>query len=299
MAFNERLGRVGIWSMGLRADDPARNGEVGEAAAELEELGYGTLWIGGSPSIDQAVPLLASTSRIAVGTSILSIWQHTAAAVAARHAEVNAAYDGRFVLGLGVSHDEIAQKNDHPLANRPYTALKEYLTALDTAPIPVPADQRALAALGPKMLELSRDRALGALPYLVTPEHTAAARATLGPDAVLAPEFKVVLDADLDRARATARDYLRFYLSLTNYTKNFLSLGFTDEDFADGGSNRLLDAVFALGDVEVVRQRTEEFRAAGADHVAVQVVTANNDNANQALPRAEWRALAEALPLAN
>ncbi|MFI2032288.1 TIGR03620 family F420-dependent LLM class oxidoreductase [Streptomyces buecherae] len=299
MAFHERLGRVGVWSLGLRADDPTREAELGEAAAELEELGYGTLWIGGSPSVDQAVPLLASTERVTVGTSILSIWDHAAADVAARHAEVNAAYGGRFLLGLGVSHDEIAQKNDHPLANRPYSALKEYLTALDTAPTPVPRDQRALAALGPKMLELSRDRALGALPYLVTPEHVAQARATLGPDAVLAPEFKVVLDPDPERARAIARAYLSFYLGLANYTKNLLRLGFAEEDFVGGGSDRLLDASFAIGTPETARQRADEFLAAGADHLAVQVVTGKEQEQPARLPRAEWRTLAEALPLTN
>ncbi len=196
-----------------------------------------------------------------------------------------------------MSHDEIAQKNDHPLANRPYSGLKEYLTALDTAPTPVPRDQRALAALGPKMLELSRDRALGALPYLVTPEQVAQARARLGPDAVLAPEFKVVLDPDRERARAVARTYLSFCLRLANYAKNLLRLGFTEDDLADGGSDRLLDAIFAIGSPEAARERAEEFGAAGADHLAVQVVTGQEREQPVRLPRAEWRTLAEALPL--
>ncbi|MFE6779870.1 TIGR03620 family F420-dependent LLM class oxidoreductase [Streptomyces sp. NPDC057702] len=297
MALHERLGRVGVWALGLRVDDPARAGEVGEAAAELEELGYGTLWIGGSPSVDHAVPLLSSTNRVTVGTSILSVWDHPAAGVAARHAEVNAAYGGRFLLGLGVSHDEMAHKGDHPLANRPFSAMREYLTALDTAPVPVPREQRALAALGPRMLELSRDRALGALPYLATPEHVATARAALGPDAVLAPEFKVVLDADTERARATARAYLTFYLGLANYTNNLVRLGFTQDDFVDGGSDRLVDAVFAIGTAEAARRRADEFRAAGADHLAVQVVAPGEKGQLAPLPRAQWRALAEALPL--
>lgn len=299
MAFNKRLGRVGIWSLGLNATDPARSGEIGEAAAELEELGFGTLWIGGSPAVDQAVPLLANTSRATVGTSIIRIWDQPAAELAARHAELNATYGGRFLLGLGVSHSETIDKGDHPLVARPYSAFKEYLTALDTADTPVPREQRAIAALGPKMLELARDRTLGALPYLTTPEHTAAARETLGPDALLAPEFKVVLDPDIERARATARGYLAFYLTLANYRKSWLRSGFTEADFADGGSNRLLDAVFALGDATAVRRRADEYRAAGADHLAVQVVAADDQGNPVDLPLPQWRALAEALPLAD
>ncbi|BBJ42557.1 LLM class F420-dependent oxidoreductase [Streptomyces antimycoticus] len=259
-------------------------------AAELDELGYGAIWLGGSPSPDQAGVLLDATSRITIATGILSIWDHEAAYVAERHAALNAAHDGRFLLGLGVSHSALAGER----YRRPYTAMKEYLTALDSAPTPAPASQRVLAALGPKMLELSRDRATGAHPYLVTPEHTAKARDILGKDSVLAPELKVVLDTDLDRARATARGYLARYLALPNYTNNFLRLGFEDADFADGGSDRLISAMFALGDAEVIRARVDEFLAAGADHVAIQAVT---DSPLADVPRAEWRTLAEALPL--
>ncbi|AQW51905.1 F420-dependent oxidoreductase [Streptomyces hygroscopicus] len=259
-------------------------------AAELDELGYGAIWLGGSPSPDQAGVLLDATSRITIATGILSIWDHEAAYVAERHTALNAAHDGRFLLGLGVSHSALAGER----YRRPYTAMKEYLTALDSAPAPVPASQRVLAALGPKMLELSRDRAAGAHPYLVTPEHTAEARDILGKDSVLAPELKVVLDTDLDRARATARGYLARYLALPNYTNNFLRLGFEDADFADGGSDRLISAMFALGDAEVIRARVDEFLAAGADHVAIQTVT---DSPLADVPRAQWRTLAEALPL--
>lgn len=259
-------------------------------AAELDELGYGAIWLGGSPSPDQAGVLLDATSRITIATGILSIWDHEAAYVAERHAALNAAHDGRFLLGLGVSHSALAGER----YRRPYTAMKEYLTALDSAPAPVSASQRVLAALGPKMLELSRDRATGAHPYLVTPEHTAEARDILGKDSVLAPELKVVLDTDLDRARTTARGYLARYLALPNYTKNFLRLGFEDADFADGGSDRLISAMFALGDAEVIRARVDEFLAAGADHVAIQAVT---ESPLADVPRAEWRTLAEALPL--
>jgi probable F420-dependent oxidoreductase len=292
MSLVTRLGHVGVWtsawSNALR-QTPDRVGELGEAAAELESLGYGTIWLGGSPAVGFAQPLLAATDQITVATGILSIWEHDASDVAAGWADLDRRYPGRFVLGLGVSHGQLTQRYE-----RPYAAMASYLSALDAAAEPVPRSERVLAALGPRMLELSRDRAAGAHPYLVTVEHTAQARATLGPDAVLAPEFKVVLDQDLDRARATARGYLLGYLGMPNYTNNFLRLGFTEEDFRDGGSDRLLDAVFALGEVDVAVTKVEALRAAGADHVAIQVVT---DDSRLTLPRAQWRRLAEALAL--
>ncbi|MEU5610325.1 LLM class F420-dependent oxidoreductase [Streptomyces sparsogenes] len=283
------LGRTGIWTAALRATDPARHGVIRDAAAELEQLGFPALWLGGSPSPDQAAVLLDATSRITVATGILSIWAHDAAEVAERHAALEAAHGGRFLLGLGVSHSHMAK--DYA---RPYTAMREYLDALDAAPTPVPASRRVLAALGPKMLKLSRDRAAGAHPYLVTAEFTAEAREILGPVPLLAPELKVVLEPDVDRARAIARDYLAVYLPMANYTNNLLRLGFTEDDFRDGGSDRLVDSVFALGDAEAVRRRVDEFLAAGADHLAVQVVTTDTMNN---IPLAEWRTLAEALPL--
>jgi probable F420-dependent oxidoreductase len=297
----QRFGRIGIWSTALRAPGPGeragerRLAELGEAAAELEELGYGALWVGGSPALPQAAPLLAATSRVTVGTSILSIWDHAPAEVAAQLAQLNAEHGGRLLLGLGVSHAEAPRNAEvrERLRARPYTAMRDYLAALDAADQPVPREQRALAALGPKMLALSAERGLGALPYLVTAEHTAEARRTLGPDALLAPELKVVLDTDPDRARATARDYLSHYLALANYRNSWLRQGFTQDDLADGGSDRLLDAVYALGDADTVRARVDAFHAAGADHVALQVVTADMS----ALPRPTWRTLATALDL--
>jgi probable F420-dependent oxidoreductase len=156
----------------------------------------------------------------------------------------------------------------------------------------VPRERRVLAALGPKMLKLAAERAAGAHPYLVTAEHVAQARAELGPDALLAPELGVVLDVDVDRGRQTARAALAGYLALPNYTRNWLRRGFTEQDIADGGSDRLVDALFAVGDVEVIRARVAAFHAAGADHVPLQVLTAGG-----ALPRAQWRELAAALPL--
>ncbi|WP_128376245.1 LLM class F420-dependent oxidoreductase [Streptomyces cavernae] len=279
------VGRHGIWSFELRADEPERRGELIEAAAELDELGYGAVWLGGSSGVRHAVPLIEATSRLTVATGILSIWQYEAADTAARFAEVEAAHPGRFLLGLGVSHAKLAEQY-----RRPYAAMAGYLDALDAAG--VPAERRVLAALGPKMLKLSGDQAAGSHPYLVTPEHTADAREILGEQPLLAPELKVVLETDPDRARTLARGSLAMYLELPNYTNNFLRYGFTDDDFADGGSDRLIDALFAWGDEDRIRTRIADFHAAGADHVALQVVTGQSRNG---LPRAEWRRVADLL----
>ncbi|AKJ12925.1 F420-dependent oxidoreductase [Streptomyces incarnatus] len=281
----DRIGRYGIWSIGLRAEDPARRGELAEAAAELEELGFGAAWLGGSSAARHAVPLLEATGTLTVGTSIQSIWQYDAGTSAASFAEVEAAHPGRFVLGLGVSHAKLADQY-----RRPYSALVAYLDALDEAG--VPAGRRVLAALGPKTLELARDRAAGAVPYLVTPEHTARAREVLGAGPLLAPELKVVLETDPARARSVARDTLAMYLALPNYTNNFLRHGFTEADLADGGSDRLVDAVFAWGDESRIRDRIDTFHQAGADHVALQIIT---DTERDTLPREEWRRLASLL----
>ncbi|MFB4426797.1 LLM class F420-dependent oxidoreductase [Streptomyces sp. QL37] len=284
----ETFGRVGIWSGALhasRTDDAGRDA-IAEAVAELEELKYGTLWIGGSPSVDDAAAVVSATRTVTVATGILSIWDHPAEEVAARVAAIDASADGRFVLGLGVSHGPMV-----PQYTKPYSEMVAYLDSLDAANPPVGPGRRVLAALGPKMLKLATDRALGAHPYLVTAEHTAEARTALGPDALLAPELSVVLDTDTDRARTTARSMLAMYLQLPNYTDNLLRLGFAESDFDGGGSVRLLDALFALGDAERVKARTQEYLDAGADHVALQILTA--DEGGGGLPRAEWRELAE------
>ncbi|MFI1563136.1 LLM class F420-dependent oxidoreductase [Streptomyces sp. NPDC020490] len=279
------VGRYGVWSIGLRSEDPARRGELAETAAELEQLGYGAVWLGGSTAVRHAVPLVEATSRLTVGTSIQSIWQYPAADTAAAFAELEKAHPGRFLLGLGVSHAQFTDQY-----RRPYSSLIAYLDALDEAG--VPAQRRVLAALGPRTLELSRDRAAGAIPYLVTPEHTAYARQILGEGPLLAPELKVVLETDPDRARTLARDYLAMYLTLPNYTGNFLRHGFTEADLADGGSDRLVDAVFAWGDETAIRSRIDTFFAAGADHVALQVV---DGGTRESLPRQAWRELASLL----
>ncbi|MFE0804840.1 LLM class F420-dependent oxidoreductase [Streptomyces sp. NPDC058812] len=283
-SLKETVGRYGVWSAQLRSEDPPGGAERAEAAAELEQLGYGALWLGGNTAARHAAPLIEATSRIVVGTSIQSIWEHEASAAAASFAELEVSHPGRFVLGLGVSHGPRVEGY-----SRPYSTMVGYLDDLDKAGMP--AGHRLLAALGPKMLELSRDRAAGAIPYLVTPEHTAQARERLGEGPLLAPEFKVVLDSDPARARATARAYLAMYLELPNYTKNFLNLGFTDADVAGGGSDRLIDAVFAWGDEATIRARIDAFHDAGADHVALQLV---EDDMTR-LPREGWRRLASLL----
>lgn len=284
-ALKEEVGRYGLWSVALRSEDPARRTELSEAAAEIEELGFGAVWLGGSSAAPHALPLLASTSRLTVGTSIQSIWQYDADTSAAAYAQVESAHPGRFLLGLGVSHAKLAEQY-----RRPYSALVGYLDALDAAG--VPAGRRVLAALGPKTLQLSGERAAGAIPYLVTPEHTAQAREILGEDALLAPELKVVPETDPARARALAREALAMYLALPNYTNTFLRLGFTEDDLAEGGSDRLIDALYAWGDDDRIRARIDAFHEAGADHVALQVV---DGNPRDALPRDTWRRLAALL----
>ncbi|MEU1048413.1 LLM class F420-dependent oxidoreductase [Streptomyces sp. NPDC005897] len=284
VSLKESVGRYGVWSGGFRSDDPEGAAERTEAVAELEQLGFGALWLGGNTAARHAAPLIGATERIVVGTSIQSIWEHKASEAAASFAELEVSHPGRFVLGLGVSHAPIAEGY-----RRPYSTMVGYLDELDRAGMR--SGHRVLAALGPKMLDLSRDRAAGAIPYLVTPEHTAQARERLGEGALLAPEFKVVLDSDPARARATARAYLAMYLKLPNYTKNFLNLGFTDADVSDGGSDRLIDAVFAWGDEATVRARIDAFHDAGADHVALQLV---EDDMTR-LPREGWRRLASLL----
>jgi probable F420-dependent oxidoreductase len=292
MAQRDRIGRIGVWSgawtHAQAGDGAAYTAAYDDAAAELESLGYGTIWLGSGPSVAQAERVLRGTRSITVATGILSIWTHEAADVAEQRAAAERAHPGRFLLGLGVSHSALTARYA-----RPYSAMQEFLDVLDAAPQPVPADGRVLAALGPKMLDLARTRSAGAHPYLVTAEQVGQARDRLGDDALLAPDLKVVLDTDTDRARATARGYLAMYLALPNYTQNLLRSGFTEDDLADGGSDRLVDAVFALGDEDAAVRRAEEFFAAGADHLALQAVTAGA--VRTTLPLAEWRRLAEAL----
>ncbi|MEV5482196.1 MULTISPECIES: LLM class F420-dependent oxidoreductase [Streptomyces] len=273
-ALASRIGRVGVWHGGLGRVPAA---VARQAAAEIEQLGYGALWFGETPtteSMSQAALLLAATERITVATGIANIWVRDASATHNAAQTLAEAYEGRFLLGLGASHAPIVGARGHTFA-KPLAAMREYLDAMDEAPYagPVadPPPARVLAALGPKTLELARDRTAGAHSYFVTPEHTARAREILGTGPLLAPEQAVLLESDPATARSLAREHhTRRYLQLPNYTGNLRRLGFGDEDFADGGSDRLVDAIVAWGDADAIRRRVQEHHDAGADHVAVQ-----------------------------
>ena len=254
------LGRIGIWRhpSALTAD----------VVAEVEELGYRAIWVGGSPAGDLGVVenLLATTDHIAVATGIVNVWKDDAATVAASYYRITARYPGRFLHGLGIGHPEATQEY-----RQPYAKLVSYLDELDELKVPVGG--RALAALGPRVLRLAADRSAGAHPYLVTPEHTRQARQILGPGPLLAPEQKVVLETDPVRARAIARPAVQKpYLGLANYLNNLRRLGWSDADFADGGSDALIDALAVHGDAEAIGRGVTAHLDAGADHVAVQVL---------------------------
>jgi probable F420-dependent oxidoreductase len=259
------LGRVGVWS-GLRSWEP---GAVGAAAAAVESSGYGALWIpggGGGDVLDRCRAALDATTDLVVATGIVNIWRHDAREVAAESASLRAASGDRFVLGLGVSHERlIGEEYVAPLAK-----MRSYLDELDAAG--QPAEVRVLAALRSRMLELARSRSAGAHPYFVPPEHSAVARAALGPGPLLAPEQTVVLEADPAAARALARQFCARYLPLPNYTDNLRALGYTDEDLAPPGSDRLVDAVVAWGSAATIAARVQAHLDAGADHVCLQVV---------------------------
>jgi probable F420-dependent oxidoreductase len=281
---------TGIWSGELRHH--ADRGAAADAAAELEELGYSALWLpGGKPetAFNAVTDLLRATRTVMVATGILSVWMHGPELVAAERAELSDAFDGRFLLGLGVSHAPLVGTDRY---KRPLAKMRAFLDSLDVAAPPVLPEVRALAALGPKMLELARDRSLGAHPYLVTPEHTRVARAAVGPEKLVAPEQAVVLESNADRARAIARQHLEIYLQLPNYTNNLRRLGFGDPDLSNGGSDRLVDALVAWGGEDALRERVLEHREAGADQVLIQVLT---EDRHGELPREQWRELAPAL----
>jgi probable F420-dependent oxidoreductase len=281
------IGPVGIWT----SASLWRSEEAADAVAELDDLGYGALWLGGSDGgLELHEALLAASHRLVVATGIISIWLDPPAKVAASYQRVEHSHPGRLLIGLGSSHAGFTRGEEYL---RPYHKLVNYLDELDALTPTVPKDRRVLAALGPKTLRLAAERSAGAHPYLVTPAHTKEARDILGPEPLLAPEQKVVLEADPTRAREIGRATLALYLALPNYTNNLLRLGFTTDDFADGGSDRLVDAVIAWGDTDTVLDRIAEHHAAGADHVCVQVLT-SGDRHRGSLPRLQWRQLAHA-----
>jgi probable F420-dependent oxidoreductase len=254
------LGRIGIWRHA--------SGLTPQVVAEVEALGYGAIWVGGSPDGDLGVieNLLEETDHIAVATGIVNVWKDDAATVGASYHRITARYPGRFLLGLGIGHPEAT-----PEYQQPYAKLVSYLDELDE--VKVPAEGRVLAALGPKVLALSAQRAAGAHPYLVTPEHTRWARQVLGEGPLLAPEQKVVLETDPVRARGIARPRVQQpYLGLSNYLSNLRRLGWTDADLSGGGSDALIDALVVHGDAEAIGRGVTAHLDAGADHVAVQAL---------------------------
>jgi len=272
MAVN--LGRVGTWLGGLSWQPASSTREV---AAEVEELGYGALWIGETPIAKEAFThsaiLLAATSRIPIATGIVNVWLHTPVSAAHAGTTLAEAYPGRFVLGIGISHHMVVEGLGQTY-DRPVTRMREYLDAMDEAqwqaPEPAEPVTLVLAALRPRMLALSAERTHGAHPYFVPVEHTRRARELLGKDSLLLPEQAVLLETDPERAREVAREHTSFYLSAPNYRENLRWLGFEDEDFEGGGSDRLVDAVVAWGDEDAVVARVRDHLEAGADHVCIQ-----------------------------
>jgi probable F420-dependent oxidoreductase len=250
------LGRFGVFGLGATP----------EQAQEIERLGYGTIWVGGSPPAELSFvePLLDSTTTLKVATGIVNIWTAAAKPVSESFHRINTAYPGRFVLGVGVGHPEAQSQY-----SKPYEALVSYLDELDE--YGVPANQRVLAALGPRVLRLSAERTAGAHPANATPEHAAQARAIIGPNALLAPVHNVVLTTDAEEARAIGRTALDRYFSLRNYVSNWKRLGFTDADVTRPGSDELIDAVVAHGTPDDIAKRLSEYLSAGANHVAIFV----------------------------
>jgi probable F420-dependent oxidoreductase len=289
MAAMRDLTGTGIWSTGLRYGDPA---EAAEAAAELEELGYSALWVPdvGGDLFERVERLMAATRTATIATGILNLWMHSADETADTHARLTAAHGDRFLVGIGVSHAVLIDAGEAGRYRKPLAAMVAFLDGLDAAPTPLAPSARVLAALGPRMLELARTRSAGVHPYNVTPEHTALAREALGPSAQVLPEQAVALTTDPQVARQLGRDHLAVYLALPNYTNNLRRLGFGDDDFADGGSDKLIDALVAWGDESAIASRLAEHRDAGANHVCIQVLSDEGD-----FPRRVWRALAPAL----
>lgn len=270
------LGTIGIWRH--------FSGIPSELAQQIERDGYGTIWLGGSPPEDltSAEEILDATESVVVATGIVNIWSAAAPAVAESYQRIEKKHPGRFLLGIGAGHPEATQEYQ-----KPYDALVKYLDDLDAGGVPV--ERRVLAALGPKVLKLSADRAAGAHPYLTTPEHTAEARGILGPDKILAPEHKVVLETDPAKGREIGRPPVNNpYLQLRNYTNNLKRLGYSEDEIGNGGSDRLIDALVAHGDAESIAHRLREHLDAGASHVTVHALP------DQADPSVTYREVAAA-----
>ena len=277
-----KLSEIGIWTSYRAIGEE----NAGEAARLVEDLGYGAFWLGGSPRLVTVRPLLAATEHLTVATGIVNVWQHEPATLAAEYAALADDFSGRLLVGIGIGHPEAT--SDY---SRPLSTMRAFLDGLDGADPSLPRDERILAALRPKMLGLARERARGAHSYFVPVEHTRAARKLLGDDAVLAPELACVLDPDPVRGQSVARKYAASYLRLRNYTSNLLAFGFTEHDIADGGSDRLIDAIVPHGTAEEIVPVVRAHLDAGANHVCLQAAGVDG------IPREEWSALASALGL--
>jgi probable F420-dependent oxidoreductase len=289
------LGRLGLWTFQLDMQPMA---VARQAAADLEELGYRTVWVPeavGREPFANAAMLLSATDGLNIATGIASIHARTAMTMQAGWKALSEGFPARFLLGLGVSHQPMVEGVHKQAYDKPYSTMVEYLDAMDrgmyVAAPPTVAPVRVLAALGPKMLQLAADRGLGAHPYFVPIEHTAYARNVMGPDALLAPEQMAVFETDPAKAREIARRAMRTYLGLPNYTNNLRRLGWGDDDLLHGGSDKLVDAIVVWGSLDTIVDRVRAHLAAGADHVCVQVLPADGG----ALPTNEWRELATAI----
>ncbi|HEY3062321.1 MAG TPA: LLM class F420-dependent oxidoreductase [Chloroflexota bacterium] len=279
------LGRIGIWSSALRN---AETSVAADASAELETLGYGALWFpGGSPEgfADHVSGLLGATKNVVIASGIVSVWTHDPKTISKQYQQFEAQAPGRFLLGIGISHPHVVERAGLTY-QKPMARLRWFLDELENVPI----ERRILASLGPKSLQLARERSWGTHPYFVPVAHTRVARAAIGPGKLLAPELMVVLETDPAKARATARQHMAMYLGAPNYTNNLLRLGYTAEDIGGGGSDRIVDDIVAWGDEARILARVQEHIDAGADHVCVQVL--NQDRRVPALD--EWRRLATA-----
>ncbi len=274
------LTQFGIWTSPRALGE----GQLGPAAALIEDLGFGALWVGGSPRLDEVRPALAQTDSLTVATGIVNVWQYEPETLAREFHELDAEFPGRLLLGIGIGHPEATSEYQRPLSK-----MRSFFDGLAAAPEPVPRERLVAAALGPKMLDLSFERGLGTHPYFTPVEHTRFAREHLGPAALVAPELAVAVDDDPEQARAAARKYASFYLGLSNYTDNLRRFGWGDEDLADGGSQRLLDAVVPQGSAADVATVARAHLNAGADHVCLQAVGTSG------IPTQQWTALAREL----
>jgi probable F420-dependent oxidoreductase len=276
------LTRCGVWTSYRAIGEE----NASDAAKVAEQLGYGTLWLGGSPRLESVRPLLSGSEHLIIATSIVNVWQYEPERLCEEFHALDADFPGRLLVGIGIGHPEATSEYEKPLAK-----MRGFLDGIVAAPRPIPADRLIIAALGPKMLELAGERTLGTIPYFIPPEHTAFARTQVPAPKLVAPELAVVVSEDAESAREAARSYASLYLNLRNYTANLLRFGFTSSDIENGGSDRLIDAVVPQGSATALLPHIQAHLDAGADHVCVQTVGV------EGVPRAEWQALAEALGL--